>query len=240
MAHLYVGPSGWAYKAWQPEFYPPKLPQTKYLQHYASRLTAVEVNYTFRHLLTERTIDNWLKQTPEHFMFALKANQWITHYRKLKEADEPLQKFLSSIAPLASARRLGPVLFQLPPQMKAEVRVLDDFLAMLPKSLRAAFEFRHESWFETEVLDVLRARNAALCVAESEKLTTPEVATADFAYYRFRREEYSAAERRVIAERVRRLSDSGIEVFAFFKHEEQPDSPLYAVELLEQARAKAA
>ncbi|HWR35329.1 MAG TPA: DUF72 domain-containing protein [Clostridia bacterium] len=240
MANLYVGTSGWAYKIWQPVFYPEKLPQTKFLEHYASRLTAVEVNYTFRHLLTEKTIANWLKQTPKHFRFALKANQVITHFKKLRGAEEPLQRFLSSISPLAQAGRLGPVLFQLPPQLKSDAKLLQEFLTMLPRSLRAAFEFRHESWFSDEIFDALRKYNVALCVAETKKLTTPEQQTADFAYYRFRKEEYSTAERRVLSERLHRLAADGTEVFAFFKHEETPESPLYAVELLEGVREKMA
>jgi len=134
---LYVGTSGWAYKAWQPDFYPPKLAQAKFLSYYSSKLTAVEVNYTFRHLLSEKTIGNWLQQTPETFRFALKANQAITHFRKLKDGvEDVLTKFLSSIAPLQQAGRLGPVLFQLPPQMKASAEVLGSFLAVLPKPLQ--------------------------------------------------------------------------------------------------------
>jgi uncharacterized protein YecE (DUF72 family) len=236
----YVGTSGWAYKAWQPEFYPEKLPQTKFLEYYASRLTAVEVNYTFRHLLTEKTINNWLKQTPESFRFALKANQAITHFRKLGAGvEDVLGKFLSAIAPLEEAGRLGPVLFQLPPQMKASPEVLKNFLAMLPHALRAAFEFRHESWFGEETYAVLREFNAALCVAENDEMTTPDIETASFAYYRFRRSEYSGVERQRLAARVRTRAGAG-EVFAFFKHEENPQSPLWAEELLQSLQRRAA
>lgn len=131
---LYVGTSGWAYKQWQPDFYPPKLAQTKFLNFYSSKLNAVEVNYTFRHLLSEKTINNWLAQTPDSFRFALKANQAITHIKRLKAGvEEPLNRFLSSVGPLASAGRLGPILFQLPPQMKAAPDVLASFLGMLPE-----------------------------------------------------------------------------------------------------------
>lgn len=228
---LYVGTSGWAYKQWQPEFYPPKLAQTKFLSFYSSKLNAVEVNYTFRHLLSEKTINNWLAQTPETFKFALKANQAITHIKRLKAGvEEPLQRFLSSVGPLASAGRLGPVLFQLPPQMKAVPDVLSEFLRMLPKSMRATFEFRHESWFSEEIYSVLRENNAALCLAESDELATPPVATASFSYYRLRRSDYSDADRKNIAGQIQ--SSNANEVFAFFKHEETPNGALWAVELL--------
>ena len=232
---LYVGTSGWAYKAWQPDFYPPKLAQAKFLSYYSSKLTAVEVNYTFRHLLSEKTIGNWLQQTPETFRFALKANQAITHFRKLKDGvEDVLTKFLSSIAPLQQAGRLGPVLFQLPPQMKASAEVLGSFLAVLPKPLHAAFEFRHQSWFNEEIYSVLRSHNAALCVAESDDITTPEVVTADFSYFRLRRTDYSAEDRKSLAKRIR-SRESG-DVFAFFKHEENPQSPNWAMELLNSGK----
>lgn len=236
---IYVGTSGWAYKAWQPKFYPSELRQTKFLSFYAERLTAVEVNYTFRHLLTQKTVDNWLAQTPETFRFALKANQIITHFKRLTEVDDALGRFLSSIAPLEEAERLGPVLFQLPPHVKSAPEVLEDFLSRLPRALRPAFEFRHSSWFHDDIYSVLRSHNAALCVAENEDLTTPEIQTADFVYYRFRKPDYSAGERRQLAQRVRRAA-SGSDAFAFFKHEERPESPLWAMELLNKVQRVAA
>jgi uncharacterized protein YecE (DUF72 family) len=231
-AAIHVGTSGWAYKAWQPAFYPEKLAQTKFLQHYATQLNAVEVNYTFRHLLTEKTIENWLKQTPEQFQFIVKANQRITHIKRLKEVDDSVGRFLSSIAPLASAKRLGPVLFQLPPNMKAVPEVLDSFLGLLPRTLRAAFEFRHQSWFAPEIEEILKRRGAALCIAESDDFITPELVTASFVYYRFRCSEYPEAARAKLLERVQKVRGSGKEVFAFFKHEERPDGALWARELL--------
>ncbi|MGA2991783.1 MAG: DUF72 domain-containing protein, partial [Candidatus Korobacteraceae bacterium] len=166
MREIYVGTSGWAYKAWQPEFFPPKLPQKQFLRHYATQLNAVEVNYTFRHLLSERTIANWLEETPASFRFAIKAHQSITHLRRLTNAEDALQRFLSSIQPMAAAGRLGPVLFQLPPIFKADAERLDSFLAMLPRSLKAAFEFRDRSWFQETIYETLRRHRAALCLAE--------------------------------------------------------------------------
>jgi len=230
---FYAGTSGWAYAAWKPEFYPAKLPQKDFLKFYATQLNAVEVNYTFRRLINEKTIAAWVAQTPEHFRFALKAHQAITHFRRLKNAEEPLQRFVDSIQPLAQAGRLGPVLFQLPPNLKADLGLLNSFLELVPRKLRAAFEFRHGSWFTEDVFAILKRHQAALCVAETDELQTPEMLTADFGYCRFRRSEYSAEERRRIAGRMRqRLPEAG-EIYAFFKHEEQPESPLHARELLQ-------
>jgi uncharacterized protein YecE (DUF72 family) len=237
---VFVGTSGWAYTAWKPGFYPEKLAQSKFLVHYASQLNTVEVNYTFRHLLSEKTIENWLKQTPEGFQFVVKANQRITHIKRLKDVDESLGRFLSSIAPLEAAGRLGPILFQLPPNMKAVPEVLDGFLTMLPRSLRAAFEFRHQSWFGDEITEILRRHNAALCIAESDDFQTPEIHTGPFAYYRFRCSDYSQEARNRLLDRVRQAGDGGKSVFAFFKHEERPESPMWALELLNSVQPKAA
>jgi uncharacterized protein YecE (DUF72 family) len=239
-SRLHVGTSGWAYPAWKPTFYPDKLAQKKFLQHYATRLNAVEVNYSFRHIIAEKTLQNWIAETPPGFMFCVKAHQAITHIRRLKNVDEILQRFLGSIEPLAAAGKLGPALFQLPPNLKCDAALLDDFLAHLPRTLRAAFEFRHQSWFDDEVFRVLSQHGAALCLAESESLTAPIVLTAPFSYYRFRKPEYSAEERRDIAERLAKGTKAGRDVFAFFKHEERPESALYAEELLKSAQAAAA
>lgn len=230
---FYAGTSGWAYAAWKPKFYPAKLPQKDFLKFYSTQLNAVEVNYSFRRLINEKTIAAWVAQTPEHFRFALKAHQAITHFRRLKNAEEPLQRFVDSIQPLARVGRLGPVLFQLPPNLKADLGLLNSFLELVPRKLRAAFEFRHASWFTEDVFAILKRHQAALCLAETDELQTPEVLTADFGYCRLRRSEYSAEERRRIAGRMReRLQEAG-EIYAFFKHEEQPESPLYARALLE-------
>lgn len=236
----YIGTSGWAYKAWQPDFYPPKLPQTKYLEHYASQLAAVEVNYSFRRLIPEKTQQTWIAATPRGFRFCVKAHQRITHWMRLKGAGAALQDFLGSLNPLARAGRLGAVLFQLPPNLKADERLLSDFLKHLPRSVRAAMEFRHESWFDGKIFDLLAARGVALCVAGSEDLVTPDVRTASFAYYRLRKPEYSARELGKIARRLRERATGRGDVYAFFKHEENPDSPLNALAVQRRLRAKAA
>ena len=230
---FYAGTSGWAYAAWKPEFYPAKLPAKDFLKFYSTQLNAVEVNYTFRRMINEKTIAAWIAQTPEHFRIVLKAHQVITHIKRLKNAEEPLQRFVDSIRPLAQAGRLGPVLFQLPPTLKADVPLLNGFLEQVPRSLRAAFEFRHATWFNEEVFAVLKQHNAALCIAEDDDLQTPQRLTADFAYFRLRRSEYTAADRRRIAGEIRKLLEEPGEIYAFLKHEERPESPLYARELLQ-------
>jgi uncharacterized protein YecE (DUF72 family) len=235
MPQLFVGTSGWAYPSWKPEFYPEKLAQKKFLNHYATQLNTVEVNFTFRQLVKESTITNWLEQTPANFRFGVKAHQVITHIKRLKATEDFLPRFLATIAPLASAHKLGPVLFQLPPNLKADAALLKDFLALLPRTLPAAFEFRHESWFTDSTWEALKSRGVALCVAETEERTTPDVVTGPFAYYRFRKPSYTQDERRAMLARIAEHISAGRDVFAYFKHEETPEGALYAVDMLREA-----
>src|SRR5215813_8848104 len=186
MSQVYAGTSGWAYPSWKPAFYPEKLAQKKFLGHYATRLNTVEVNFTFRQLVKETTIQNWMNETPPHFLFGIKAHQVLTHIKRLKGTEDFLPRFLATIEPLAAAGKLGPVLFQLPPNLKMDAVLLKDFLAIIPRTVPAAFEFRNESWFSDTTWDLLRATNMALCVAETETWTTPDVVSGKFAYYRFR------------------------------------------------------
>jgi uncharacterized protein YecE (DUF72 family) len=232
---LYVGTSGWAYTIWKPEFYPKNVASKNFLKHYATQLNTVEVNYTFRRSLTEKAATGWMADVGPNFRFALKANQYITHIKKLQNVEDPVQRFLATLQPLAT--QLGPVLFQLPPTTKADIAVLRDFLALLPRNFKTAFEFRHASWFADEIYQVLRDHNATLCVAETEKLTTPEIRTANYIYFRFRQPSYSADDVKKLAERVGRCVADGLETYAFFKHEEDPRSPLNAVELLRMVRS---
>jgi uncharacterized protein YecE (DUF72 family) len=234
MSQLFAGTSGWAYPSWKPEFYPAKLAQKKFLSHYATQLNTVEVNFTFRQLVKETTIQNWLNQTPAHFRFGVKAHQVITHIKRLKGTEDFVPRFLATIEPLAAAGKLGPVLFQLPPNLRADVALLKDFLAVVPRTVPAAFEFRHSSWFADSTWDLLKASSAALCVAESETMTTPDVATAAFVYYRFRKPSYTGEERRSMIERIGQHLVAGRDVFAYFKHEETPEGALSAVELLQE------
>ena len=231
---LYIGTSGWSYPIWKPEFYPKDVASKNFLKFYATQLSAVEVNYTFRSQLAEKTATGWMADVGPNFRFALKANQFITHIRRLKNVEEPLQRFLPPLQPLAA--QLGPVLFQLPPNLKADTPLLRDFLALLPRSFKAAFEFRHESWFNDQIYQALRERNAALCVASTEKLSTPEVRTASFIYFRFREPSYTPEELKVLTDRIAGCVADGLETYAFFKHEEDPRSPLNAVEVLTRVR----
>jgi len=168
MVQLFVGTSGWAYPSWKPAFYPEKLAQTKFLTYYASQLNTVEVNLTFRQLLKETTAQKWIAQTPENFRSAIKAQQVITHIKRLKQTEDFLPRFLSTIEPLARVGKLGPVLFQLPPNMKADPALLEAFIATIPRSVQAAFEFRHETWFADDIFSLLKQHNRALCVAVTE------------------------------------------------------------------------
>lgn len=236
MPAIYAGTSGWAYASWKPDFYPAKLASAKFLGHYAARLNTVEVNYSFRHFVTEKTLTGWIAATPENFKFSIKAHQRITHIKKLKAASDDARGFLASLQLLSEARKLGMVLFQLPPYLKADLALLDEFLGGLGRGARFAFEFRHASWFTDTMFDTLRKHGAALCVAETEDLETPDVRTADFCYYRLRKPEYSAEERQGIGQKISRRREEGCDVFVYFKHEDTPQGALYAEELLGSLR----
>ncbi len=239
MAQLYVGTSGWAYPSWKPAFYPEKLAQNKFLNFYATKLNTVEVNFTFRQLVKETTIQKWLAETPEHFRFTIKAHQVLTHIKRLKGTEEFLQRFLGTLELMERAQRLGPILFQLPPNFKADHATLSEFLKILPRGVRASFEFRHASWFgegkpDEVTWQTLRGRNAALCVAESEERDTPDVVTADFVYYRYRKPSYTPDERKAMVSRIQQHLAEGRDVFAYFKHEETPEGALYAIEVFQE------
>ena len=234
MAQLFAGTSGFAYPGWKPRFYPEKLPAKKFLEHYSRRLNAVEINYTFRRLPAVSTLTGWVEATQPGFLFAPKAHMRITHILKLKDAAEFTSLFLKSVDPLRSSRRLGPILFQLPPTLRSDLPLLSDFLSQLPPDLRYTFEFRHASWLAEPTYKLLADRNIALCAAESEKLETPEVITADFIYYRLRKPEYSPDDRAKIAADAGRILGAGKDVFLFFKHEDTPEGALYAEEILTQ------
>jgi uncharacterized protein YecE (DUF72 family) len=236
MAMIYAGTSGWAYPAWKPEFYPAKLASAKFLGYYSGRLNSTEVNYTFRRFPTEKLLNGWAGATPAPFKFAIKAHQKITHVQRLYDTAEFTKDFMGALRPLQDADKLGPVLFQLPPYLKCDPPRLKNFLAELPKNHRVAFEFRDASWFCDETYDLLRGANAALCIAESEKLETPQVRTADFCYLRLRDpEKLSSAEaRKELRDRVKDLAQLG-DVFVYFKHEDSPEGAIRAEELQAQA-----
>ena len=234
MARFFAGTSGWAYPTWKPEFYPAKLAQKKFLGHYATQLNTVEVNFTFRQLVKETTIQNWLQDTPAHFRFGIKAHQVITHIKRLKGVEDFIPRFLGTIEAIARAEKQGPLLFQLPPNMKVDATLLQEFLTVLPRAVASAFEFRHASWFTDEIFAILKNGNRALCIAETEERTTPDVVTADFCYYRYRKPTYTPEERRAMVDRIREHLGRGRNVFAYFKHEETPEGAISAVEILKE------
>lgn len=239
MGRLFAGTSGFAYASWKPVFYPPDLPTKKFLEYYSRRLNCVEINYTFRRLPAATTLESWVKTTPPAFVFCCKAHMRITHILRLKNAADFTELFLKALDPLRAVRRLGPILFQLPPQFRCDLDILANFLANLPDDLRYAFEFRHASWLSEPIYQLLQKYNVALCLAESEKFEVPEVITAEFVYCRLRKAAYTPQERRATASRVRNLLGQGKDVFAFFKHEESPQGALYAEELLKSVVATA-
>jgi len=211
------------------------------LQYYATQLSSVEVNYTFRQLPSPAIIDRWLAQTDAGFRFSFKAPQRITHMKRLKECSDALAAFYAALLPVVLAGRMGVVLFQLPPNFKADPARLATFLAdAAPEgaaTLRIAFEFRHASWFSEETLDLLRKHAVALCVAESDDLETPDAVTAPFRCYRLRKSDYGAADLERIERELREHAKQG-EVFAYMKHEDSPKGALQAAALLQRLRGQ--
>ena len=223
-----VGTSGYAYREWKGSFYPADLPADGMLRFYGSRFLAVEINNTFYRMPTERVLVGWAADVPDGFTFVLKASQRITHRRRLKDAGEEVAYFMKTANVLGP--KLGPTLFQLPPNLKKDLPRLTDFLAHVPDTWRAAFEFRHASWLDDEVFAALRAHNAALVVAdtdpeegETEPLVIPTVATADWGYLRLRRAAYTQPDLQRWAKTVQ--EQRWQHAFVFFKHEEAGAGP---------------
>jgi uncharacterized protein YecE (DUF72 family) len=223
-----VGTSGYNYDAWKGSFYPEDLPGRKMLAWYAERFSTVEINYSFYRKPTAKLLEGWAAQVPPGFRFALKAWQRITHQKRLRDCADLVAAFCDAARALGP--RLGPVLYQLPPNLKADVALLRDFLNQLPRDLRAAFEFRHQSWFTEETWAALRDAGAALCVAESEDLATPAVRTAPFGYFRLRRLDYDEAALLKWAEAVTGFPE---DVFVYFKHEDEARGPAFAKRFVE-------
>ncbi len=229
--NFWIGTSGFQYPEWKGKFYPEKMPASKMLPYYAEHFTSTEINYTFRRIPAETTIRAWSGATPARFRFSFKAPQRVTHFSKLRGCAELLQVFHAAIS--TAGEKTGPVLFQLPPTFRKDVEVLRAFLAEVPAGMRAAFEFRHESWFDDTVFETLRAANAALCIAENEELATPSVVTADFGYLRLRREDYARAGVKRWARWIGEQQPRWSEAFVYFKHEEQAVGPKFARQLQE-------
>lgn len=233
MARAFVGASGWSYATWVPKFYPPGTKGAGMLASYATRLATTEVNYTFNHLPSEKTVAGWLAATPGEFLFALKASQRITHVDRLAHPADTLPLFLERARLLGE--RLGPVLFQTPPWLKRDDDVLAGFVASLPDDLRCALEVRNDSWYAAEVYDLLRLRGVALVHAEGEKVPSPLDTiglTAPFAYVRLRADEgYDDAAIARWAGRLRAEQAAGRDVYAYFKHDEDGSNGLAALKL---------
>ena len=230
--NLHVGTSGYSYKEWKGSFYPEKIPAKEMLRFYSGRLSTVEINATFYRMPQTSMLENWKEQVPNTFRFVLKASQRITHFKRLKETDEDTKYFLETASVLGE--QLGVVLFQLPPNMKKDLPRLEMFLAQLPAMPRAAFEFRHPTWFDDDVLELLRSQNRALVVSDTEDLPVTHIdKTADWGYLRLRRVNYAEEN---LAEWLQRIRAQGWnETFLFFKHEDEGTGPKLAAEFLKLA-----
>lgn len=232
--NLHVGTSGYAYKEWKGTFYPMDLPVSRMLRYYAEHFGTVEINNTFYRLPKPSVLQAWAAEVPPDFQFVLKASRRITHMQRLRNSDDSLHYLLEVAGTLKD--RLGPLLFQLPPDLKKDVPRLSEFLALLPPHYRAAFEFRNQSWFDDEVFDVMRHHRAALCIAQAEDdLEVPFVSTADWGYLRLRKLDYTDAELASWADRVQ--SQNWRDTYVFFKHEEAGKGPEFARRFLGLALA---
>ncbi|HSK10889.1 MAG TPA: DUF72 domain-containing protein [Vicinamibacterales bacterium] len=232
----WIGTSGYNYPEWRGSFYPERFPPARMLPYYAERFRTVEINYTFYRMPTPALLAGWADATPAGFRFTLKAPRRITHIAKLEGCDEEVAFFCQTAASLGP--RLGMLLFQLPPAFARDLPVLDAFLRLLPDASRAAFEFRHASWHHPDAIACLRAHGAALCVADSEKMSTPLEITGSRAYFRLRDEGYQDGDIVRWAETIRSAAGSCDDVFVYFKHEEQGLGPAFASRLRELLEAR--
>ena len=232
---FWVGTSGYNYAEWKGSFYPEKFSSKKMLPYYAERLATVEINYTFYRMPTERLLRGWSEITPETFRFTLKAPRRITHDARLKDCDELTRAFCDAAGSLGP--KLAVLLFQLPPSFKKDLDVLGAFLTTLPPGARAAFEFRHPSWHDPDVFERLGGRGVALCVADSERLSTPVQITAPYAYFRLRDEGYQADDLTRWADTIRSSTAGCQDVFVYFKHEDKGKGPAFARTLVDRLQA---
>jgi uncharacterized protein YecE (DUF72 family) len=228
---IWVGTSGYNYPEWKGSFYPPALPAARMLPYYAARFPTVEINYTFYRMPTEKLVGGWAAQIPSPYKLTLKAPRRITHDSRLRNCGELVKAFCGVAGTLGD--KLGALLFQLPPSAKKDVPLLDAFLDDLPPKVCAAFEFRHASWQDDEIFDRLAARNLALCVADSEKMSTPVRVTAEYAYFRLRDEGYTPDDIARWADTIARATSACRDVFVYFKHEEEGKGPELARMLMD-------
>lgn len=225
----WIGTSGYNYPEWRGSFYPERFPSAKMLPYYAERFRSVEINYTFYRMPTPSLLSGWAGMVPDGFRFTLKAPQRLTHVARLRGCGPELEVFWRAAAALGP--KLGALLFQLPPGFKRDVPVLEDFLRLLSPAMRPAFEFRHPSWHDAETFACLRSHGAALCVADSTKLSTPIEITAPHAYFRLRDEGYQDGDIARWAQSIRTAAAGCEDVFVYFKHEEQGLGPAFATRL---------
>ena len=233
-AQLRVGTSGYAYKEWKGSFYPEKLSNGEMLRFYSQHFSTVEINHTFYRMPAERVLLAWAESVPAGFQFALKANQQLTHIQKLRQCESTLKRFLEAASVLTENDRLGPILVQLPPTFHAELEVLEEFLKLRPRAFRFALEVRHASWHNEQTYALLRQHETALCLAETDKETSPEVLTTDFAYVRLRREAYTDKQLSAWKQRFDAWVRQGINAYVYLKHEDAGKAPAYARRLLAQ------
>ena len=228
---IWVGTSGYNYPEWKGTFYPKDLPQTKMLPYYAARFPSVEINYTFYRMPTDKLVGGWAAQTPSPYKLTLKAPRRITHDSRLKNCGPLVAAFCSVAGSLGD--KLGALLFQLPPSAKKDLPLFEAFASDIPPGARAAFEFRHASWLDDEVFERLRRRNLALCIADSEKMSTPVQVTADYAYFRLRDEGYGPDDIVRWGDTIARETTGCRDVYVYFKHEEEGKGPELARRLME-------
>jgi uncharacterized protein YecE (DUF72 family) len=228
--NFYIGTSGYSYPEWKGNFYPEKMSPKKMLGFYAERFRTVEINHTFRIPPTTTVLESWAAQVPADFRFVLKAPQTITHRKRLRDVNELVASFVETAGTLKE--RLGALLFQLPPNFKKDAARLRDFLSLLPAECRAVMEFRHPSWFDDEVFDLLREHRVGLCIADAgDDLDVPLIATADWGYLRLRCPDYDDAMLKTWAKRMRAQDWS--DCFVFFKHEDSGKGPQLAARLVD-------
>lgn len=231
MSRYRVGTSGYNYPEWKGSFYPERCPQKRMLPFYAERFDTVEINYTFYRMPTARLLAGWSDATPAGFRFTLKAPRRITHEARLADCGEMTRAFCDAARTLDE--KLGALLFQLPPSFRRNVDRLQRFLDTLPPVVRVAFEFRHASWHETEIIELLRERGAALCVADSERMRTPVQVTASHGYFRLRDRAYGDADLAHWAGTISSSTANCEDVYVYFKHEEKGTGPAFARRLLD-------
>lgn len=228
MARVWIGTSGFSYKEWKGTFYPSDLPDREMLSYYSTRFRTVEIDSTFYRMPSEKTLEAWKVATPEDFRFTVKASQQITHRQRLQVPSNALDYLTATVPQLG--RRLAMIMYQLPPFFRCDLGRLQAFLEVLPADVLSGFEFRHPSWFVPEIYRLLKRRGSTLCIHDGDEGCTPMEITTASTYVRLRRSGYAPGEREEWRARFRDWAQSGIEVFAYIKHKDNPDAPRIAME----------